>query len=460
VLLGGNPPRLLRLSTRARAQMARWQAGEEVGTTRGRQALARRLVSAGLFIAQPGVSTHGPDDVTVVIPVRDRPEQLDRLLGSLPGLGCIVVDDASADAAATKDVAERHGAHFVGLPGNVGPSGARNAGLAAAHTRLVAFVDSDCTATPEWLDALLGHFDDPLVAAVAPRVVPAATPRRTAVSRYEEVRSSLDRGTCAGLVRPRSRIAYVPSAALVVRRAVCGDGALFDPSLRGGEDVDLVWRLVGAGWDVRYEPAVALAHQGPVTVSALLARRWFYGTTAAPLALRHPGALAPFEASGWSVAVWLAAWARRPLVAAAALAVPVAVLARRLRGMVRRPVAVAARVAGGGTARTTLPALGGLARTWSPLLVLGLLPRRTRRACALALIVPALSDWVRNRGETDAATYGALHIADDVAYGAGVWSGCVRQRTVAPLVPRIAWRSRVWSRRGLRDSLGDRSGGA
>jgi mycofactocin glycosyltransferase len=454
VLLGGSPLRLLRLSSRARAQVARWQAGEDVGGSRGQQLLARRLASGGLFASRPGRPTFGPDDVTVVIPVRDRSEQLHRLLATLHGLACVVVDDASADPAATKEVAAQHGAHFVGLPINVGPSGARNAGLAAAHTTLVAFVDSDCTASPEWLDALLGHFDDPLVGAVAPRVVPAPVARASPVSRYEAVRSSLDRGTGGGLVRPRGRVAYVPSAALVVRRAVCEDGALFDPSLRGGEDVDLVWRLVEAGWDVRYEPAVTMAHQGPVTVSGLLTKRWFYGTTAAPLARRHPGTLAPFEASGWSVAVWLAAAARRPLLATGLLVAPVAILAHRLRGRVGRPAAVAARIAAGGTARTALPALGGLARTWSPLLVLGLLVRRTRRSCACALLLPALSDWVGSPGESDALTYGALHVADDVAYGAGVWTGCVRERTLAPLVPRVRLRSRVWSERGLRDSLG------
>lgn len=460
VLLGGSPLRLLRLSPRARAQVARWQAGEAVGGARGRQLLARRLASGGLFATRPGRPTFGPDDVTVVVPVRDRPEQLDQLLGSLDGLACVVVDDASADAIATEEVATRHGARFVGLPSNVGPSGARNAGLAATHTPLVAFVDSDCTASPAWLHGLLGHFDDPLVAAVAPRVVSATPPRATPVSRYEAVRSSLDRGIREGLVRPRGRIAYVPSAALVVRRVVCGDGALFDPSLRGGEDVDVVWRLVEAGWDVRYEPSVTVAHQGPRTVSGLLAKRWFYGTTAAPLARRHPGALAPFEASGWSVAAWLAAWSRRPLLAAAALAAPVAMLAQRLRGRVGRPTAVAARIAGGGTARTALPALEGLARTWSPLLVLGLMARRTRRTCACALLLPALADRVRSPGESGAVTYAALHVADDVAYGAGVWAGCVRERTLAPVVPRIAWRSRVWSARGLRDSLGDRSSAA
>jgi mycofactocin system glycosyltransferase len=322
------------------------------------------------------------------------------------------------------------------------------------HTPLVAFVDSDCVASSRWLEGLLGHFDDPLVAAVAPRVVPVVTLRPTWVSRYEAVRSSLDRGGDAALVRPRSRVSYVPGAALVVRRDVIEGTALFDPALRGGEDVDLVWRLVEAGWDVRYEPSVSVEHDGPTTLAALTSKRYFYGTTAAALAGRHPGSMAPLEASAWSVAAWTAVLVRRPLSAGAITAASTAILARRLRGLVSQPDAVAGRIAAGGTARAALPALGGLARAWSPLLVLALLRRDTRRAAALALVLPALADWIRNPGESDALTYTALHVADDVAYGAGVWAGCFRMRTFAPLVPHIAWRPRVWSTRGLRESLG------
>ena len=316
-------------------------------------------------------------------------------------------------------------------------------------------MDSDCTASPGWLNALLAHFDDPLVAAVAPRVVPAPTPLDTPVTRYDAMRSSLDRGAAPGLVRPRSRISYVPSAALVVRRLACEDGMLFDPVLRGGEDVDLVWRLVAAGWDVSYDPSVTVAHHGPTTVAGLLTKRWSYGSTAAPLARRHPGALAAFEASGWSVVAWIAALTRRPLLATAALTASGAVLARRLRGRVTRPGVVAARIVGGGTVRSALPALGDLARTWSPLLVLGLLARRTRRVCGGALLVPALSDYFRNPSGSDAVSFSALHVADDVAYGAGVWAGCVRERTCAPLLPHVVWRSRVWSSRGLSDTWRD-----
>ena len=47
----------------------------------------------------------------------------------------------------------------------------------------------------------------------------------------------------------------------------------------------------------------------------------------------------------------------------------------------------------------------------------------------------------------------AVHVADDVAYGTGVWIGCVRARTLVPLIPRIAWRARVWSKPALQQGL-------
>ncbi len=439
-LMGGAPLRLLRLTSRATSMVRRWDAGYPVGDGRGEQNLARRLLASGVFLPRPGPPTFGPDDVTVVIPVRDRPDQLHRLLSALTGMACVVVDDASSDAARTRQLAGRAGATVVALATNSGPSAARNAGLAQASTPVVAFIDSDCVPDEGWLEPLLAHFNDPMVAAVAPRIVPHPIASPTPLTRYEAVRSSLDLGASPGLVRPMSRIPYVPSATLLVRRGAV-DGELFDPRLRGGEDVDLVWRLVDAGWDVFYEPRSTVRHDGPVGVASWLGRRAFYGTTAGPLAQRHPGSLAPVRASAWTAGVWALAAARRPALAAATLAASVLLLARRLDGLVEHPITVAGRIAVGGTITAARPAAHGLARAWSPALALGLGWRRTRSAAALALLVPAVGDWVADRAELDPIRYAALHVADDLAYGAGVWLGCLGARTPAPLVPRIVWRS-------------------
>ena len=259
-------------------------------------------------------------------------------------------------------------------------------------------------------------------------------------------------------MRPGSNVPFVPSAVILVRTEVVDGHQLFDPELRGGEDVDLEWRLAGAGWDVRYEPESVVAHDGAATVGAFLGRRYVYGTSAGPLAVRHGEAMAPVQTSGWSVAVWLLSLLRRPGSAMTAQAASIMVLAHRLRGLVRNPVAVAVKIAGGGTARAAVPTLAGIARVWSPLLVTGLLLRRTRRLAALALLVPALHDQGEEPGSLDAARYVALHVADDLAYGAGVWVGCLRARTAVPLLPRVAWRSRTWSSAGLREDLGGTNG--
>ena len=255
-------------------------------------------------------------------------------------------------------------------------------------------------------------------------------------------------------MRPGSRIPFVPSVALLVRADVALGPDLFDAALRGGEDVDLVWRLGEAGWDVRYVPSSTAARKDPATLRAFLGRRAFYGTTAAPLARRHGKALAPVHLSGWSLAVWSLVLARRPLLACwRRWRPPSPSWPGVCRGLVRDPVGVAAHIAGGGTTRAALPALAALTRAWSPALVLGLAFRRVRAVSALALLVPALSDWAADRQGLDPVRAVAVHVADDVAYGTGVWAGCVRERTLVPLVPRVSWRSRVWSSPTLRHEL-------
>ena len=254
VLVGGSPIRVLRLTPSGARQVVGWWSGTPVPDSPKARALARRLLDTG--IAHPAENlgalegSCAPGDVTVVIPVRDRQAELVRCLAGLARTPrVIVVDDCSADPAAIARIASEAGARVLRRPENGGPGAARNTGLAAADTPLVAFLDSDCVPGPGWLDALLPHFADPAVGAVAPRIVPDA-PGRTWLARYEGASSTLDMGARASIVRPGSRVPYVPGAALVVRRTAVGPG--FVEKMRVGEDVDFVWRLAASGWRVRY----------------------------------------------------------------------------------------------------------------------------------------------------------------------------------------------------------------
>src|SRR5690606_32229620 len=99
-------------------------------------------------------------------------------------------------------------------------------------------------------------------AAAAPRVRGTVTGPGpgSLLERFEARRGGLDLGPHARRVAPGGQIGYVPSAALLVRRAALPDPP-FEPGLRVGEDVDLVWRLVDAGWSVRYLPAAEVHHE-------------------------------------------------------------------------------------------------------------------------------------------------------------------------------------------------------
>ncbi|VXA95384.1 mycofactocin biosynthesis glycosyltransferase MftF [Nocardioides sp. AX2bis] len=440
-LTGYGADRVLRLVPRAAGIVAGLPALVEDPV--GRR-LARTLLDAGVAEpwwpdAPPGDDTVA--DVTVVVPVHDRPDELARLLSALPrGLPVVVVDDASADPGAVATVAAAHGARLLRHAVNRGPAAARNTGLAAVTTPLVAFVDSDVVPDPGWLGTLRRHLDDPLVAVAAPRVLalagaPSAGRLARWVAAYETDRSSLDLGARAAQVRPRAPVSYVPSACWLARVGALGGG--FAEELRSGEDVDLVWRLVAGGWRVRYEPAARVRHDHRAGPAAWLRRKAFYGGSAADLARRHGDAVAPVVLTPWAAVTALALLAQRRWslpVAGAAWGTAIVVLARRLPG--ERPTADAAVLATRGLGAVLTQIAASLTRHHWPLAVLAATrSRRARRAVLVAALGEGLWDHHRVGATQPRAAYVVAHRLDDLAYGAGVWVGVARARSPRALLP-------------------------
>lgn len=498
VLLGGAPPRMLRLSAAAQVRLVDRTLTVRDATS---AALARRLLDAGIAhpVTEPPAAIPAPADVTVVIPVRDRTDGLARLLAALtvetpapgpdrtnrgprapgaprfadpactsqsprplrsadrlcevdgavepraaagPGVlagpgACgprvIVVDDGSVDPAAVRAVAQHAGATVLRHATARGPAAARNAGLGAATTPFVAFLDSDVVPEPGWLAPLLARSADPAVGLVAPRIV-ALSPRGSWLARYEAVRSSLDLGPDAALIVPRSRVAYVPSAALLVRRAAVGAG--FDDTLRVAEDVDLVLRLHAAGWRLRYEPAARVAHDHRTTFAAWWLRKAFYGTGAAPLAVRHPGAVPPMVLSPWSAAACGLLLAGRPVAAFAVTSGAALRLSRKL-GRLRRPRTTAARLVALGLLGAAAQTADAVTRHYWPVAALAaFVSRRARRTVAAIAVGGAVLDWWRaGRARPPLPAFVIARRLDDLAYGAGLWWGAATQHTLAPLRP-------------------------
>ncbi|MFB9637187.1 mycofactocin biosynthesis glycosyltransferase MftF [Streptomyces spiralis] len=442
LMTGGSPLRLVRLTD---AAVSRLGDGRFTVTDATSAALARRLLDAGVVHPRPAPVPVG--DTTVVVPIRDRADQLDRLLSALRAdpetsdLPVLVVDDGSNDPAALSAVAGRHGARLLTHLSNRGPAAARNTGLRHARTRYVAFCDSDVVPEPGWLAALLAQFADPAVALAAPRVtaLPVSAPRL--LDRYEEIRSPLDMGAAEGPVVPVSALSYVPSATVVVRREAVGPG--FDEAMRVGEDVDLCMRLHEAGWRLRYVPSARVGHRHRTDLRGWLAQRAGYGTGAADLALRHPGRVPPLYAAPWSLAACALLLRGRPAPAALAAALTAATAVRVARRMPdadhpARAGALLSLAAVRGTAEQLLRC--ATRHHWPLAVAAAAVDRRARHALVVAAVAEGLLDHHRSGSPLSPLAHTMLRRLDDLAYGWGVWQGALRRRTAAPLKPRLALR--------------------
>ncbi|MEJ3746346.1 glycosyltransferase [Actinomycetes bacterium KLBMP 9797] len=96
--------------------------------------------------------TGAPERVSVVIPNYNKDRTLRACLEAVyaqtyPLAEVVVVDDASTDGS--RDIIRDFPCRLVELPGNQGPSAARNAGAAAATSPLLFFVDSDTAPLPD-----------------------------------------------------------------------------------------------------------------------------------------------------------------------------------------------------------------------------------------------------------------------------------------------------------------------
>ncbi|MGE0727595.1 MAG: mycofactocin biosynthesis glycosyltransferase MftF [Acidimicrobiia bacterium] len=470
VLLGGAPLRILRLTDAGATMLGRWVAGEAVGRSTGRTQLARRLLDAGIVHPVPTPAEIDPATVTVVIPVCDDAEALAVTLESLRAgahgvagrLRVLVVDDGSAipvealvaDLAAGDTSGLEVTVHRRPQPG--GPGVARQHGLARVRTALVAFVDAGVTVPTGWLAELGAHLADEAVAAVAPRV--GSRPGPSLLQRYEQAQSPLDLGAEPARVVPRGRVAYVPTALLVARRAALEAVGGFAPALRYGEDVDLIWRLVAAGHTVRYVPEAVAQHRPRRSWRAWWRQRVGYGSAAAPLAQRHPGQVPPVQVSAWSAAAWLAAAAGHPLLGLAVAGGSTALLPRKLSAL-PEPRRRAIELAGAGHLHAGRWLGRAVLRPYWPLaLAAALVSRRARRAVLAAAVLPALLDWRERRPAVHPAAFVGVRVADDVAYGTGVWLGSLRRRTWAALWPDLtSWPGRSAQAQEPSSQLGARS---
>ncbi len=388
--------------------------------------------------------------VSVVIPVRNRPDGIRACLDSLVALdyphACleiIVVDDASTDETPSAVASYSRGSvRLLAQKQHRGQSECRNVGAREGTGELVAFIDSDCIADAAWLRTLVRDLDDRHVVATGGSVREASP--HGWLKRYEASASPLHMGETPARVMPGSGVEFLPSCNIVVRKQVFLEAGGFDASLRFGEDVDLIWRLCERG-EVRYLPAAVVWHDSRGRLGSFLSNRISYTTAQAVFLSRFPANRRRLDVPvglvlGVAAGVGLAMF--HPAFIAVGLMPPLAEGTAAIVGATgSRSVADGARAVIGGYASSAYRALSFAGRTYAIPIALSsvalavvwpgwLIGLGLAGAC---VILPAIVEWFRRRPRLDPVRFVAAFALDSLAVGSGTLAGCVRYRTLRPM---------------------------
>ncbi len=212
-------------------------------------------------------------------------------LRGIPGLLCVVVDNASSDASA--ELAASAGAEVVRLPRNIGFGPACNLGLLGRPSQAVLFLNPDAALLDgaRAIETLLHELEtDPTVAAVAPGLVGEGQ-ERFQLRRLPTVGSLVREASFLNRLWPNNPgllderylngprdqpldVEQPAAAAVLIRRDVLERLDGFDPDFAPAwfEDVDLCARILGLGLRIRFVPEARAEHAGGTAMRALLYR--------------------------------------------------------------------------------------------------------------------------------------------------------------------------------------------
>lgn len=206
--------------------------------------------------------------VSVIVPAHNAEDTVGACVDNLtaqdyPSREVIVVDDGSTDGTA-KELRGRR-VRLIRIS-HGGPARARNRGAAAADGDVLIFVDADCRVCPGWMRNMIDPFRQDAVGAVQGRYAPAAPTTRVSQAIYEQIEY---------VFRGGGPLDFAWSFSLAVPRRVWREVGGFNESYReaSAEDVDLAYRIVGAGHRIVLAEGAVVLHAFPPRLRSHLRRQ-------------------------------------------------------------------------------------------------------------------------------------------------------------------------------------------
>lgn len=232
--------------------------------------------------------------LTVLVPTRGRPDLAGACVRALlaephPSFE-VVLCDQSQDGATARAAAEADDGsgrlRRVEVAG-VGRSRALNAGLPHTRGRWIVFTDDDCTPEPGWL----GQVEAACAAAGARAAVLGPVRPGPVAPGMAIPPATLEDEAPADHAGRIDRDVIYPNVA-IPREAFAALGG-FDERmsvgtpLPGGEDNDFGYRLLRAGWTIRYRPGIGVVHHAWRTPRARSRLKRDYGVGQGAFYAKH-----------------------------------------------------------------------------------------------------------------------------------------------------------------------------
>lgn len=232
---------------------------------------------------------------SVIIPVFNRPDEVDELLESLAhqtlsNFDVVVVEDGSQNPC--KEVCEKYNdrlaIHYYAKQ-NSGPGPSRNYGVERAEGDYVLILDSDCVLPPTYLEAIEAELQREACDAFGgpDRAHESFTQVQKAIS--YSMTSFFTTGGIRGGKKKMDKF-YPRSFNMGVKRDVYNALGGFS-KMRFGEDIDFSIRIFKGGYKCRLFPEAWVWHKRRTDMDKFFKQVFNSGIARINLMKRHPGSL-------------------------------------------------------------------------------------------------------------------------------------------------------------------------
>jgi glycosyltransferase involved in cell wall biosynthesis len=260
--------------------------------------------------------------------LRDCLESLEKL--NYPDYEVILVDDGSKDTTQSivRDFCAKRGSKYEdvtvkrdangfpampeakppeGLPRflnlvqpNLGLSAARNNGYRSGTGEVIAYTDSDCMADRDWLYYLITTLtsSEHFASVGGPNVSPPAR-------NWVQACVAAAPGSPSHVLTSDTVAEHVPGCNMAYWRWALDMIDGFDVEYRkAGDDVDVCWRLMHAGWQIGFSPSAVVWHYRRFTVKAYFGQQRGYGEAESLLRFKHPIFFGPTGGAKWRGSIY------------------------------------------------------------------------------------------------------------------------------------------------------------